>query len=150
MPLAAEAHELWVDRYEALTTSEPGLVGAILARGAPLVMRIALIYALADRAQEIGLAHLQAALEVWRYCADSARCLFAGRMGVRDEDRLLDALEDDGTLDRTQIHQLFGRHKARRALDAMLAKTADLGLIERVPSDATGGRPREVWRRCVR
>ena len=150
VPFAAEARELWVDRYEALTVGEPGLVGVILARGAPLVVRLALIYALADRAQEIGLAHLQAALEVWRYCADSARYLFAGRMAVRDEDRLLDALDDAGTMDRTQIRVVFAGHRSRSALDAMLAKMADLGLIERVPSDSTGGRPRELWRRCVR
>ena len=120
--------------------------GAILARGAPLVARIALVYALTDCSHEIGLEHLEAALEVWRYCADSARYLFAGRMGSTDADRLLEALVD-GAMTRTAIRDLYQRHRTGRQIDALLAELETAGRIERIPSESTGGAPAEAWRK---
>jgi hypothetical protein len=43
-----DARELWSEAYPVLTEDAPGLFGAITARAAPQVIRIALLYALAD------------------------------------------------------------------------------------------------------
>ena len=47
------------------------------ARGQTQVIRLALAYALADEADEIGWAHVQAAMALWEFCAYSARRIFS-------------------------------------------------------------------------
>lgn len=66
--LSARARVLWAQEYTthlAPLTPPPGLRGALLARAAPYVLRIALIYALLDRSSMIEEVHLQAALSLW-------------------------------------------------------------------------------------
>ena len=65
------ARRRWWELYPTLTEPHPGLAGAVCARAEAHVVRLALIYALLDQANEIGLAHLQAALTLWEYAARS-------------------------------------------------------------------------------
>src|SRR6516162_3156112 len=73
IPFDAAAEELWPERYEQLTADRLGMYGAITARAEAQTVRLALVCAMLDRGQFIGLAHLEAALEVWRYADASAR-----------------------------------------------------------------------------
>jgi hypothetical protein len=66
-----EAREMWHAVYGALRAERTGLFGAVTSRAAPQVMRLALIYALLDKASEIGADQLAAALAVWTYCQQS-------------------------------------------------------------------------------
>ena len=52
------AWEIWEQAYPALTEERPGMLGAILGRGAPQVLRLAVTYARLDRASEIAVPHL--------------------------------------------------------------------------------------------
>ena len=74
----AEAAEMWSIVYEQLGEVPPGTIGAILSRAEPHVRRIAMIYAVMDRSHLIRPEHLEAALEIWRYSADSVRWIFGG------------------------------------------------------------------------
>jgi len=56
------------------------------------VLRIALIYALLDHQHQIGLAHLNAALEIVRYSNDSVRRIFGDLTGNKIADTILAAL----------------------------------------------------------
>jgi hypothetical protein len=47
------------------------------ARGQTQVVRLALAYALADEADEIGWPHVRAAMALWEFCAMSARRIFS-------------------------------------------------------------------------
>jgi hypothetical protein len=71
----------WERIYADLGAPVPGVVGGVTSRAEPQVLRLALIYALLDKSTFIGLKHLLAAREVWRYCFDSARYVFAGVVG---------------------------------------------------------------------
>src|SRR6516162_3106436 len=62
------AKERWKEIYKALSIDQPGLLGAITARAEAQTLRLALVYALTDGASEIEVAHLNAALALWRYC----------------------------------------------------------------------------------
>ena len=66
------ATELWCQIYGTLSAPTPGLLGAVIARAEAQVVRLALVYALLDGAEAIGQVHLEAALELWIYCEDSA------------------------------------------------------------------------------
>lgn len=72
--LSDEAKQLWIDSmYEELESDDPqGALGAIIERGAVMTLRLALIYALMNCSQVIGVDHLEAARAVWQYCRASA------------------------------------------------------------------------------
>ena len=89
--------------------------------------------------------HLEAALAVWRYCEDSCRYIFGDAMGDPAADSLLKALRNapDG-MTRTDISNLFKRHKSAAQIDRMLTSLEKQGLIERREQN-TAGRTAEVW-----
>ena len=99
--LDAEAAELWgTDErpeggaYEKLTGKRNGMFGAAVGRAAPQTLRIALVYALLDGAPAITKAHLLAALEVWRYCEDSAKYIFGTGLTNRNANDILGCLKE--------------------------------------------------------
>lgn len=144
----AEARAVWGELYETLTTDRPGLAGAVCARAAPLVIRLALVYALLDDAPAIRLPHLRAALAVWDYAAATARQVFGERIGDKLADFLLAALRanPDG-LTRSDLHQLLGRNTAVQDLEAALDLLRRYGLATpTLHRHEKGGRPAERWR----
>lgn len=142
----ADARELWHQVYRELSEGRPGLLGAILSRAEAQVMRLALVYALLDRAEAIGRVHLEAAIAFWKYAEASARFVFGDSLGDPDADAVLSALRSsaDG-LTRDEIVNLFGRHRQRSQIDRILGKLTALGLAE-MTRETTGGRPAERWR----
>lgn len=78
LDLAAEA--VWDAEYEALETRPDGVAGDATARAADQVMKLALVYALADKAEAITVPHLRAGQAVWRYCEGTAVALFGGKV----------------------------------------------------------------------
>ena len=93
-----DARRRWWELYSALTESQAGLAGAVCARAEAHVVRLALLYALLDQADEIGLDHLEAALALWEYAAASARWVFGDSLGDPLADEIYRALleEPDG------------------------------------------------------
>ena len=96
--------------YPHLTRERSGLVGAISNRAPAHVLRLAALYALADRSAVIQVAHQQAALALWTYAEMSATAIFGVRVGHRLADYLLALLRSTPAgLTRTQIQ---GRARA--------------------------------------
>ncbi len=139
------ARLLWHEVYPSLSEGRPGLLGAVTSRAEAQVMRLALIYALLDCSESIGRTHLQAALTVWRYAAESVRYIFGDALGDPFVDELLAALraQPEG-LTRTEIREHFGRHRRSLQIERGLAVLAEqrLARVERVK---TQGRPAERW-----
>ncbi|MDP9470224.1 MAG: DUF3987 domain-containing protein [Chloroflexota bacterium] len=138
------ATALWAELYPDLSAAGTGLFGAMTDRAEAHVLRLSLLYALADGAHRIGAEHLAAALALWDYCAASARHIFGDALGDPVADRILAALRGGGPLDRTQINELFGRHAKGPQLDRGLAALLAAGKA-RTWVEATGGRPRTLW-----
>jgi hypothetical protein len=122
------------------------MLGAVTARAEAIVMRLATIYAVLDGRTQVGVVHLRAALAVWRYCEESARYVFGDAVGDPVADELLDALRSrpEG-MTRTEIRDLFGRHRAGTRIDAALATLACADLAA-MSTQQTSGRPVERWR----
>jgi hypothetical protein len=148
----ANAADLWgrdnkpqVGAYQELTKDQSGLCGAVLARGAPQVLRLSLLYALLDCSREIRQEHLLAALEVWRYCRDSARYIFGEILGDPTADEILKALRrSPAGLTRTDIAALFDRNKSANEIKRALDVLTNEGRA-RFETEETGGRPIERW-----
>jgi hypothetical protein len=141
-----EATKLWHDQYEVLSDDgRDGILGAVTSRAEAHVVRLSLIYALLDRETcEIRLPHLEAALEVWRYADDSARCIFGDAQGDPDADKLLEALRRSGGLTRTVISSLFSRHMPSARIDSLLDGFRRKGLAE-CRTEPTRGAPIQHW-----
>jgi hypothetical protein len=72
-----EAEEFCDKPYRELTRELSGVYGAMTSRAEAQVLRLSMIYALADHSVEISVDHLKAALAVWNYARDSVRYLFS-------------------------------------------------------------------------
>lgn len=146
MTWSDQAAQLWRKLYPHLTAEDSGLFADLTARAAPQVVRLALVYALMDRAKRIELQHLQAALALWRYSEASVRLIFGDRLGDPVADRILRALREAGRrgVTRTEINNLFKGSKHTGDLDAALELLRKRGKATSTTVQ-TGGRPSEVW-----
>jgi hypothetical protein len=148
----ADASDIWgyddkpdAGIYGELTKERHGMYGACTARAAALTLRVSLIYALLDGAHEIRKEHLIAALEVWRYCDDSAKYIFGDALGDPTADEILRALRAaPAGLTRTEITALFDRHKSVPEISRALMVLHNRGLL-RFELQKTRGRPVEKW-----
>lgn len=77
--LAEEAAKAWAVVYPTLSEGQPGLLGAVLAPGEAQAMRLAMLYALADKSCVIRVPHLKGALALWDHADASAINLPTGR-----------------------------------------------------------------------
>jgi hypothetical protein len=145
--MAADAREVWEQAYRALSQGRPGLLGAIMGRAETQTIRLAVIYALLDGRDQIGVEHLNAALAVWSYCEASAVYIFGGIAAGKTEDVIAAALRQAGEagMTRTEIRDLFGRHRKGHEIDAALTALAANGKAKRIVGSTTGGRPPTVW-----
>jgi hypothetical protein len=108
------------------------------------VIRLALIYALLDCTHQIDLAHLEAAMAVWAYCEESAIRIFGDSLGDPVADEILIALRRNGSMTRTDIHHLFGRHRPADQIGIALTLLLKTGRAK-FEARQTGGRPVETW-----
>ena len=149
LTMTVGAREEWARVYSALSAERPGLLGAVTARAEAQAVRLALTYALLDRASQIDLSHLKAGLAVWRYCEASASRIFGTALGDEIADTIQRALTGAGAdgISRASIYDLLGRHQARGRISAALALLLENGLA-RTETRPTGGRSTEMWFTC--
>jgi hypothetical protein len=120
------------------TVAVPSRFAGVLARAESHVLRLTMLYALLDRSPVMQAGHLHAALEVWRYCAESAILIFepildaqpgggsysscssSVRSEGRAEDKLLAYLRQHHQATRKTITcVVFRRNKTRSQIDAI-------------------------------
>jgi hypothetical protein len=143
MTLTGPAKELWRAHYERLTTPPPGVLGEVLSRAAPHVLRLGMLYALAARSKVIAHDHLAAALAVWDSSARCASYIFGADTGDRIADRILAKLRDTPEgMSRTEIRRVvFGDNIRAERVKAALVLLLSAGLIRQEINRATGGAP---------
>jgi hypothetical protein len=139
------AAKAWALAYEELSADRPGLLGAVTARAEAQVIRLSLVYALLDGKGEIDAVHLEAAMAVWAYCDQSAYLIFGDSLGDPVADDILAALRrSPAGMTRTDISNLFGRHRTADQIGAALAKLLKMNLA-RFEEQQTAGRSIETW-----
>lgn len=144
---STEARPVWGSLYESLTEDRPGMFGAVTSRAEAQTLRLAMLYALADRSELIEPHHIESAAAVWEYAEDSARYIFGEMVGDPDADKILAALQDapEG-LARNEVREFFGRNKGRDELDRIrdVLQNAERIRVTRAPEGA-GTKPVERW-----
>jgi hypothetical protein len=148
--MTEDARERWTAEYPALAVSGDKLTDHMTARGEAQVTRLALIYTLLDQVPAIEVAHLEAALALWRFCQASTRYVFGELTGDTTSDVILRALKQAGSdgLTKMDIINLFDRHLVVSKIDTALAQLLATGkaISQRTGArPGIGGRPREMW-----
>jgi hypothetical protein len=139
------ARELWHDAYRQLAQPIPGVLGQITARAEAHVIRLALLYALADGKQQIGPQHLQAALSLHDYAARSTAWALNGATGQPLAEQIHTALQANPTgLTRSQISDTLKHNQPAGEIDHALHALHAAGRAT-VTQIATGGRPAQLW-----
>ena len=140
------ASERWIEVYGPLSRGEEGLLGAATRRAEAHVVRLAAIYATLATSEQIALAHLEAALAVWRYSLDSARWIFGDTLGDPTADEIWALAKDrPHGVTRSEVRDLFSRNKKAREIDRALTVLEEAGRLTRTTSAEGRGRPAELW-----
>src|SRR5581483_2052345 len=141
------ARRKWPTLYHELGQTPGGRLGAVTDRAEAQVRRLALLYAVMDQSSAVGVQHLAAAVEVWRYCEESATYLFADEPPTDLERRVLRTLgRYRGWTSRTDLQQrAFKGAVTSYRLDAAVASLKEKNEIEE-RSVPTPGRPRTEYR----
>ena len=145
MQFDESAYVIWDQVYEPLTDGGVGLLGAVVGRAAPQVVRIAGIHAALGGSRAISGSHLLAALALWDYLDSSARFIFGDALGDDVADTILQNLRSSEQMTTNEIHELFKRHVSSARRERALAVLLNAGKITRESRD-TGGRPATIWR----
>ena len=148
----ARTAKRWEQLYEELGWTDTDALGAILHRGAPQIRRLALVYAVADRAPKVTGAHVSAAVEVWRYSHESVEYIWRDDATATPSDPVEDGIDKVLASQSGEWVPLtvFTQAAAKRKIQAYRVRAA---LDKRVAAGRlehqevrTGGRPRSEWR----
>lgn len=141
----------WERVYPDLRRISPLLRDQILGRGASHVMRLACLYALLDGVDAVDEPHLHAALELWRYAAETIRLAFTTTTGNKDADHfytvLCETVEPGRWISRTGLRDVLGHHFDGPRLSHGLRVLAEHGLAESKKARSPGAsKLTEFWR----
>jgi hypothetical protein len=141
------AKSLWYAEYARLSAEGSGdsMVDALTARAEAQVLRMAMIYAVLDSSSLIERVHLEAALEVWRYCEDSVKFIFGGTTGNKLAEDILGLLlaRPEG-MTQTELNDAFNRKKSAALLKDALDILVRLGKV-RSEERLSKTKPVAVW-----
>jgi hypothetical protein len=143
-----EAKNYWDALYRRLNAiKQSSTLDAILARDTSHILKVALIFAISDQANEIERQHLEAALAVVDFCCNSARWIFGRATGNKLANNILLALRrSPGGLTRTEIQKdvCYGS-TPKSQLDTALAELAKNKLAKVRLENAAKGPRVERW-----
>ena len=141
-----DAGDLWKDWYQRVRagTGNTAFMRALTGRQHAHGARIALLQAVANGADEIGVDHLGSAIAWTDYSVGTAAMLFAKRASG-DAGKLLEAIRAAGPagLAARDQHAVFGRHLSAGALEQLRRLLIDDRQIATY-SLATAGRPKDI------
>lgn len=160
LTLSSGARNLYQDLYtgELAVQLADEKIMTLLERRAPVLLRIAMIFAAADLASEIDECHLNAAAAWTRYWADSADYIFAANRSENCSDEItilaeritkfLSAKEDASRTELTV--DCFGGHVAKpkldQALTQLLTSSPPIVVVTVIPRIGGPGSPTKRYR----
>ena len=164
MEFSTEAASLYARLYrgELRDRSAGEHITGLLDRRAPVLLRLAMLFALTDQTTVIAVNHINAAMAWVRYWVDSVKFIFqsavdeAGAAATTDiAQRIVTYLATQGQATRTELTKgCFGGHVSKAALDKALDEliTASPPAIEvqTVPRpNGQPGSPSKVYKPCA-
>jgi hypothetical protein len=138
----------WNQYYRSKKGNESGMLGPIIARSAPHVLRLAMLYTALDGSLLIEPKHLKAAIAFVDYCERSAQWIFGERTGDKVADKILWNLERrPAGLTRNEIRrEIFSNHCHETTLNMALSLLVTSNLIELSHERANNNKAVERWK----
>ena len=154
VPFTTAAIEAWEPIYRDLARPRPdGPVTALLARGRPMIPRIALVYALIDGSHAVDAEHLHAARALWAYTEESIHWLYGQLDDQEEVERLMAWLVEAGETGRSKsdVYNLFAKRNKKTAEQTFetIALLIRDGIVTQ-ETRAVGGRGRPGTRFTLR
>jgi len=132
LELTAQAQWRYAHLYRGELNDEVGsdLVSGLLERRAPMLLRLAMLFALSDLQLRIDVAHIDAAMAWMRYMAASVRYVFVSTaeeakmaLSRKLSDQLFNFLRARGTATRSEINtDCFGGRVPKTQMDAAIER----------------------------
>lgn len=146
VPFTPDARESWAPIYEDLSRPRPdGPVAALLARSRPMVLRIALVYALLDGSPAVDAVHLRAARALWQYAEESIHWLYGQLDDQEEVQALIEWLAAAGENGRSksEVTNDYAKRNKKAAENAlnMIALLIRDGLVTQTTASSGRGRP---------
>lgn len=153
MELSTDASTRWAQLYkgELNDRSHGERINTLVERRAPMLLRLAMLFALTDCTNVVGVRHIEAALAWIRYSLDSVKFIFGS---AKDEakvveintaaQKIMEFITARRRVTRTQItRECFGSHKSKNEIDAALDEllTSNPPKIEVEEERVQAGRP---------
>jgi hypothetical protein len=145
------AGKLW-DKYyfelDAASDGKTGVLGAIVARWKPILLRLAIIYAALDNSQYLEVHHLEAARAVWDYCQESACWAFGQKSGhwIADKSLALAKRAAPKGISETYINDNLGKRISAHDIDEALSELMNSGVMAPQKEEKKGpGRKKTLW-----
>lgn len=135
LELDKDAEPLWIQIYQSenMDLEFPDeRQSAIEARGTDQILRMALIYAVADKSPVVRIEHLQAAFSIWKFSKlSSAYALGVVDVeGGRHQEKILRLLEVNQSVSRTQIRDTLHRNVSAHEIDKIRERLVEQGRIK--------------------
>lgn len=158
--MSKPAQSLFTRLYMTELNDQSGgeLVTALLERRAPVLRRLAMLFALCDLKTEVDVPHIEAALAWTRYWVDSVKFIFsdgAAEAATAETNGtaslILEFIEKHGKATRWELTKTcFGGHKSKTLIDAALDKLLTASpaqiTVEAVPRPkGTPGTPTKIY-----
>ncbi|MCM8612463.1 hypothetical protein [Accumulibacter sp.] len=162
MELSADARTEYARLYrgELSSVADGEKVAALIERRAPMLLRLAMIFALTDFTLTIEVHHVRAALAWTRFHRDSVRFIFndaAGETAAQESSeaaaKILDYLKHNGRTSRSDLlTKCFSGHLAAKrldeALDRLLMETPPPIEVQESEKDEKSGKRTKFYDRC--
>jgi hypothetical protein len=164
MEFSPDAASLYAQLYkgELRDRSAGELITGLLDRRAPVLLRLAMLFALTDQTNVIAVDHINAAMAWVRYWVDSVKFIFqsavdeAGAAATTDTaQRIVSYLTERGQATRTELSKgCFSGHVSKgtldKALDELLSASPPVIEVETVPRPkGQPGSPSKVYKPCT-
>ena len=164
MEFSPEAASLYARLYrgELRDRSAGEHITGLLDRRAPVLLRLAMLFALTDQTNVIAVNHINAAMAWVRYWVDSVKFIFqsavdeAGAAATTDmAQRIVTYLATHGQATRTDLTKgCFGGHVSKasldKALDELITASPPAIEVQTVPrSNGQPGSPSNVYKPCA-
>ena len=164
MAFSPDATSLYESLYrgELRDRSSGEQISGLLDRRAPVLLRLAMLFALTDQTTVIAVEHINAAMAWVRYWVDSVKFIFqsaideAGAAATTDTaQRIITYLAAHGQATRTELTKgCFGGHVSKamldKALDELITASPPVIEVETVPRpNGQSGSTSKVYKPCA-
>lgn len=143
-----DSYPYWEKLYNSFDLQDTyGIHRSVTSRGIQHIIRLSIIYAVAEGKEIISEQHIRSAVAVWDYCSESARIIFGESTGNKTADLILDDMRSKPEMGFTipVLKEKFAPKEPNYVIDRALMILESAGLADCMKEPVGTGQFVEVW-----